>query len=439
LNTWITAQASVIGAGHIKSDKPCQDSNVVKLTKDNQWLVIVVSDGAGSAKRAEEGSSYVSKFMANELFKLIEELKHKAPGHWVNDFIIKKILTARLELRAMAGADDINDFNCTLVACLIGPEGGFSVHIGDGNIIGGYKVKSTLKTEYKFYHSLPENGEYANETFFITENDWIKHLRISPIPSLDWVLCCSDGGASLALEGEKNPKSGFLIPVVQSVFNKTGGFESDSRLKGYLEDPQADNVTSDDKTIVLGCRPFFIESAKNYLELSSKSDQKAKRQATEFIQGRNVLRRENNARLMDADNLPTLVSARMRVVQALSVTAVLIIFVGIFTYYLSIPDKERSVQASRYFGELKYGEKTGPGLFWFKDQEIYSGEYKNNQRDGIGAVEYADGGFYAGSWMGGQKNGEGIYRGADGIIQSGHWSKGIFKGEESQRVQNGAL
>jgi hypothetical protein len=263
MTVWITAQASVIGLSHTKSGAPCQDASIVRTSRDGQWLVVVVSDGAGTAAKAEIGSKLVSEFFANELLKLVEELQKRAPGHWINDFVISKVLETREALRNLAKSDDIRDYNCTLVACLQGPSGGFSIHIGDGSILGGLSNKKLFSSERPEFLSPPENGEYSNETYFITEGDWVKHLRVMPMPKLDWLICCTDGGGDLALVADKEPKNGFLKPVVSAVFDENDLQKRNAILRAFLEDPQADKATSDDKTIVFAVKDGCQNSISN--------------------------------------------------------------------------------------------------------------------------------------------------------------------------------
>jgi hypothetical protein len=261
-DAWITAHTSAIGAGHLKTGDPCQDACVIRTSDDGEWVIIVVSDGAGTANRSREGSELVVKFFSDALLKLVSELNHRSPGHWINDFVIKKVLDTREALRGLAKSDNIKDFNCTLVACLQGPSGGFSIHIGDGAIFGSESSNTGL------FVSPPENGEYANETFFITEGDWVKHLRITPMPKLDWILCCTDGGGSLAIVSEKEsePKIGFLQPVMTDVLNQASVTARNERLKSYLCDPQADKVTGDDKTLALAIRANSLSLLENFFK-----------------------------------------------------------------------------------------------------------------------------------------------------------------------------
>ncbi len=254
---WLLAKASVRGTSHINSGLPCQDASIIRTDHSGKWLIAVASDGAGSAKRADEGANFVTGKFANALTELSKELEFQEPGSWTSDFVIKEVLEIRSHLRNQDGDENIQDFNCTLVACLLGSNGGFAIHIGDGAIIGQRQdPPSTHKTgsDNVNYVSVPENGEYVNETYFLTESDWTRHLRITPMPPLDWVLLCTDGGAALSMKNETEPKTGFLFPVLSKLIDTKNNHQRDSLLEDILNDPRADGVTKDDKTLAIAIR-----------------------------------------------------------------------------------------------------------------------------------------------------------------------------------------
>jgi hypothetical protein len=257
MGDWLLAKASVRGTSHINSGSLCQDASIVRTDHSGRWLIAVASDGAGSAKRADEGADFVTNKFADALAELSKKPELQKPGSWINDFVIGVILEIRSYLRDQAGDENIQDFNCTLVACLLGPSGGFSIHIGDGAIFGQRQdLLSTHKAgpDNVSYSSPPENGEYANETYFLTEGDWIRHLRITPMPALKWVLLCTDGGAALSMRDETEPKTGFLSPVLSQLIDAKNNHRRDSLLETILNDPKADGVTGDDKTLVIAIR-----------------------------------------------------------------------------------------------------------------------------------------------------------------------------------------
>jgi hypothetical protein len=254
---WKFCGASVRGTGHVQTGTPCQDSFGISRSTDGKWIALVASDGAGTASRSKEGSQLVAKSFAGDLIKLASELDSKPPGAWVTDRVIEAIVHTRHELRRVAGCDDISPFHCTLVSALLGPSGGFSIHLGDGAVFGGTLSpieKNTIDLGDDFFVSEPENGEYANETVFLTERDWIKKLRIHPIGRVDWVMLGTDGGMALAMIGEKLPKSGFVLPVLSNLCRSKDQDTADSTLVEALSDPKADRLTNDDKTLTIAIR-----------------------------------------------------------------------------------------------------------------------------------------------------------------------------------------
>jgi hypothetical protein len=331
MNQWVTASASVRGAGHVKTNTPCQDYSIVRTSADSKWVSIVVSDGAGTANRSDEGARHVTQYFGSELMKLATELNTRSPGNWVNDFVIEKVLETRKALRLIAQSDNIRDFNCTLVACLIGPQGGFSIHIGDGVIIGGFRDHTNGVDSGRLFASKPENGEYANETFFITEKDWIRHLRIQPIPSLDWIVCCSDGGSALALVSDETPKMGFLQPVIDTIVAISDVRLRNSRLIDFLSDSQADKVTGDDKTLVIAILPNRLEKLQWYTAPQSAdrtevAETAAKIEATSKSTEKTIF---NNGDLQKIDNTSTVAKIyKRKYVKFLSVAFFLIIVIS---------------------------------------------------------------------------------------------------------------
>jgi hypothetical protein len=327
---WLIAQASVVGTGHVKSGLPCQDASVARVTDSGEWLVVVVSDGAGTAKRSDEGAELVATHFFESLLSLSRQFERRAPGQWVNDFVIARVLEARESLRQKAQADVISDFHCTLVACLLGPSGGFAIHLGDGAIFGGCSDQSRLNTTGNFFISYPENGEYANETFFITEGDWVRHLRITPMPPMDWIYACTDGGTAFALEGDKEPREGFIFPVLNKVLQQSTQTKRNEALIAILTDSLADKVTADDKTIVLACRSSKLDS-QHPLRLKKKSEIKNNSlgsRAPEIVGGASLQKSKN----LNPKAIPIKNSSRWRLILKIVAIFFILGLLGFVTY-----------------------------------------------------------------------------------------------------------
>lgn len=254
---WRVAAASVRGKSHEESGDVCQDSHYVESSSDGTWLAVAVSDGAGTAASSDESSRLACLSFARFLIAQVPKLQRHGAGDWLIDAILHHVLDFRESLRQKCGSEDIRKFNCTLLVALLGPDRGISVHIGDGALFGGaasQKNPETVDFSGDFSISNPENGEYANETFFITEMNWVKHLRVVSLGKVDWLVVGTDGGMALALDSKNVPKTGFVPPVFEQLLGAKSDFARDQRLVEILSDRQADRVTSDDKTLVFAFR-----------------------------------------------------------------------------------------------------------------------------------------------------------------------------------------
>ena len=260
---WTIAHASVRGRSHFRSGKPCEDAVAVGSSQDKNWAIAVLCDGAGSAKCADEGARFASSSFLKSLEKISQKLDDNQPGPWLTDQIAQEIINFRSSLRQKVGDANMRDYHCTLVACLLSDTGGFAVHIGDGAIFGEDADRNEILI------SAPENGQYANETFFITEPHWIKHLRVTPISKMRWVALCTDGGAALTMQNEKNMKKGFVYPCIEAILSDLSASNTDKVVSDFLSDPKADDVTADDKSLV-----FILSSEldKNEFQYSPSVD-----------------------------------------------------------------------------------------------------------------------------------------------------------------------
>jgi hypothetical protein len=161
--------------------------------------------------------------------------------------VIRETLAIRDHYRSKVGEDEIGQYASTIVGALVGASGGFVMHIGDGAAIACVTRNRCSAVEVI---SRPENGEYANETYFITSNDWLKRLRVTPIPDVDWIVLGTDGGTAFTLLDEKTVKLSFIEPFV-SRLAITRVDDLEQEVRGILSDEKADKVTGDDKSLAI--------------------------------------------------------------------------------------------------------------------------------------------------------------------------------------------
>ena len=245
---WKVFFASATGKHHLVNNAPCQDAGHYAVIDDT--LIGVVCDGAGSTSHGQDGA----EFFSNRIIELISEairsgeFAHDAQPDY-RDFLSEIIDHARAELANTADAEQLEprDYACTLVGCLLSRKGGCFFHIGDGFAI-------YMKEDGECVLSHPENGEYSNETYFVTDEDWSEHLRLTSLSEIGdggLIGLMSDGASPFAVN---RLRTGFFRPFIDPVMaylrNATEPNGSQA-LKNVLEDEKTFAITSDDKTLLL--------------------------------------------------------------------------------------------------------------------------------------------------------------------------------------------
>ncbi|MGH8028370.1 MAG: PP2C family serine/threonine-protein phosphatase, partial [Arenimonas sp.] len=173
---WKVHAAAAIGSSHIEGGIPCQDAYA--HASAGGVLVAVVCDGAGSARRSHVGSARFARAIADALAACAvtsgEALCDADPAD-LSEAVRLAISSERSALRQLADEEgvELSAFAATLVAAIVGPDGGWFLHVGDG--IGVAELAADGATVM----TLPENGEYSNETYFVTGSEWSEHLRLT--------------------------------------------------------------------------------------------------------------------------------------------------------------------------------------------------------------------------------------------------------------------
>lgn len=245
---WKVVSASVRGTSHVGNDTPCQDASAWR--SGDGWFVGVVSDGAGSATNSEHGArhcAHVIVDMVSELF--MKEQKTPEIGiDELKEWVVDAIRVARDTVNEGFEEQEVflEDFHATVVGVIINSGSGLFFHIGDGAAVG--VINEEWDTEYI---SPPENGEYANETFFYTENNWKQHLRYTEVSTdIDLIVLMSDGAMSFTMtRGASGLDEKFISPVTKYL-NNVDTEQGNRALAATLDNPKTYSITSDDKTIL---------------------------------------------------------------------------------------------------------------------------------------------------------------------------------------------
>jgi hypothetical protein len=226
--------------------------NQIGLAKENQdaffclnnenFSLIICADGAGSTKFGAIGSHHLARNLYNKL-------KRADPLITQTEFTSKITQTINFTRNAISRycqfyerSACISDFASTLAIAVIFEKYAFLAHLGDGCIL-------FLDCDNRLVDSsLPENGEYSNETYFFTDLKWHEKLRIKLVDKkFSNCLVMTDGITPFALKGE-NIFDEFISPIIKYL-KKTDPNEATQALKQTFLSDQSLQVSKDDKTL----------------------------------------------------------------------------------------------------------------------------------------------------------------------------------------------
>jgi hypothetical protein len=238
---WRIYGASAIGKSHIDGGLPCQDA--FGNASGGERLIAVVCDGAGSASNSEIGAKECADVICAFLATGAGD-----PAAACEQLVIEQAVEAartQIDRRAIELAIPARELACTLVGVVLFCQGGCLFHIGDGMAVAELADGTSVI-------SLPENGEYANETYFVTNEDWRTHLRITPFTGqIRCLALLSDGAMPFVINREKTGLFGPFIDPVRTYLSTVGESEGSNALQATLADERTWSITSDDKTLLL--------------------------------------------------------------------------------------------------------------------------------------------------------------------------------------------
>jgi hypothetical protein len=187
-------------------------------------------------------------------------LDERGPGEWLIDRSVVLLAEIREDLRRQLDGP-LTDYSATIVAVLISEAGGFILHFGDG-VASAFAVDDASENRCVklVSQSNPETGEYANQTFYVTEANWIRHVRITPLADADCVVLCTDGAQDLFYEGTR-PHGPALIPLFKAL--AAGKKRAEKTLTKSITAPTADKISGDDKTVVILARTSLLKALSN--------------------------------------------------------------------------------------------------------------------------------------------------------------------------------
>jgi hypothetical protein len=251
---WRSVATSVIGTSHLKSQSPCQDAHAISVIDgQEEVLVLIASDGAGSASHSEVGARLACQ-------ELLSHVRVFLNGGGTVAGLSRSIVLKWLEgtaqtIETTARDEDLTsrEFACTLLVALLSPTHAAYLQIGDGAMV----VRSGIKEwSYVFW---PQHGEYINTTVFLTDPTALANFNFEIAASeVAEIAIFTDGLEALLLhyatQTVHGPFFDATFPAVRALPNAEHSESLSSKLALYLSSAAICERTDDDKTLLLATR-----------------------------------------------------------------------------------------------------------------------------------------------------------------------------------------
>jgi hypothetical protein len=248
---WKFLCESVEGTSHLQGGGGCQDSSLVRLqtSNDQDILILTLADGAGSASHAAVGSKLACETVVEEAAAFFAAA---APGAEINAQVMQSWLAAvhaALQAQAQTLSISARELACTLLVSVITPASAAFAQVGDGAIV----IWDEGRYRPVFW---PQNGDYPNTTFFITEPEYKDRLQLEFLPRpVDELAMFSDGMQMLALNyNARSAHEPFFTQLFRSLRSAPKPEELSTPMRQFLDSKAVNDRTDDDKTLILATR-----------------------------------------------------------------------------------------------------------------------------------------------------------------------------------------
>lgn len=259
---WTFIEHAEQGRGHIANSVPCQDKT--HSIEMNGVSAIALADGAGSAKHSHHGAKAVCTGVCEYLCNNFDDIFGNENAKEISEQLIRYILTC-LEPLVDELSCEIKDLASTILTIAIKEDKYILAHCGDGVI--GYMKNDDLKVA-----SQPTNGEFANQTIFVTSKNASSSLRLAKGISKEIraFVAISDGS-----EASLYSKSGnYFAKAVEKIINSATYMPLNTIRQG-VEDLFKSAVvkkTTDDCSIAIMLKRDSNTSKYNALSFDEKCD-----------------------------------------------------------------------------------------------------------------------------------------------------------------------
>ncbi len=240
--SWRVLADSVCGAAHAREGRAGQDAHGWRAVPD-QLLVAAVADGAGCAESGGRGAELACRTAVERTCARL------ATGETQSSELLRAALGSARAAIADAATEcgrPIDEFATTLIVVVASPRAVNVAQIGDGCVVAADRSGGFLGA------SLPQRGEYANETCFLTSLHAIEEATLETWGGAPQCLAMmSDGLQRLALAlPDSRPHRPFFDPLFQFA-TKADDPGAQEQFAQWLRSPKVSDRTDDDVTLLV--------------------------------------------------------------------------------------------------------------------------------------------------------------------------------------------
>lgn len=249
MDMWRVVGASVQGASHMADNIPCQDAHLWRLLPGGE-LLVAVADGAGSAPRSAEGARCAAEMAIAALEEAMRSGQPEDESAW-RAMMLEAFRRAQKGLAELGGnPQELRSLATTLTCLVAAGDTLVTGHLGDGLVMvqDGDGIFSAAV--------LPQRGEYANESLFLTMPQALENVAVAvSLHRAQAVGLMTDGLLRLAftLPGYV-AHTPFFSPLIAFVREAGDPVAAEAQLTAFLASERVSARTDDDKTLVLAVR-----------------------------------------------------------------------------------------------------------------------------------------------------------------------------------------
>ena len=220
---WTFIEHAEQGRGHIANSVPCQDKTC--SIEKNGVNVIALADGAGSARLSHYGAEAVCRGVCEYLCDNFDYIFQNENAKEISENLVDHMLSSMAPLVQELKCD-IKDLSSTILTVATKADKYILAHCGDGVI--GYVKNDEVKVA-----SRPANGEFANQTFFVTSRNASLALRLAKgqLNGIRAFVAISDGS-----EASLYSKSGhYFSTIIQKIIDNATYMPLDTVKQGVVD------------------------------------------------------------------------------------------------------------------------------------------------------------------------------------------------------------